>query len=66
MPKPDYYRKQIELLLEWAVATPDNGLRMTLIEWGLDLLVLASADDQTLRLVQEALQTMMPANTEKV
>jgi hypothetical protein len=37
MPTPDYYCKQIELLLEWAVAVPDNGLRMTLIERALDL-----------------------------
>ncbi len=66
MATPDYYRKQIELLLEWAASATDLDLRVKLIERALDFLALANcADDQKLRHVQEALETMMRSNTRK-
>ncbi len=64
MAAPDYYRKQIELLLEWAASVTDLDLRMKLIERALDFFKLANCtDDQALRLVQEALETTRRSNT---
>ena len=52
----EYYRKQIELLLVWAMATTKPDLKAKLIERALEFLALANCtDDKTLRLLQEAL-----------
>ncbi len=66
MTTAEYYQKQIELLLEWAVAAADLDLRIRLIERALDFLALAvCTDDRTLRLLQEAMEPMMHSNTRK-
>lgn len=66
MAAQEYYRKQVQLLLEWAVAATDLDLQMRLIERALDFLALANCtDDQTLRPFQEALEATMHSNTPK-
>jgi hypothetical protein len=58
MPTMEYYQKQIELLLLWASATSSRNLRVKLIERACQLLALANcADDQTLRYLEEELES---------
>jgi hypothetical protein len=54
MATAQYYRKQVELLLVWAMATTKPDLKAKLIEWALKSLAFAnSTDNETLRLFQE-------------
>lgn len=49
----EYYRKRVELLLVWVMATTRPELKAKLIERALEFLALAnSTDDETLRLFQ--------------
>ena len=58
MPTAEYYQKQIELLLLWASATTSRDLQVKLIERACQLLALANcADDQTLRYMEEVLES---------
>ena len=59
MATPEYYRRQTELLLAWALATTEPGFKARLIDRALDFLALAScADDEILRTLQMALQSL--------
>ena len=59
MATPEYYRKQTELLLLWALITTEPSLKARLIERALDFLALANgADDEILRTLQLALQSL--------
>jgi hypothetical protein len=61
MATPEYYRKQTELLLVWAFATTDPSFKARLIERAFDFLALANcADDEILRTLQMALQSLGP------
>ena len=60
MPTTEYYQKQIELLLLWAASTTSRDLQLRLLERACQFLVLANcADDQTLRHLQEMLESAM-------
>jgi hypothetical protein len=59
MATPEYYRRQTQLLLVWALATTEPSLKARLIERALDFLALANcADDEILRTLQMALQSL--------
>jgi hypothetical protein len=63
MATPDYYRKQIELLLVWATAVTDSNLRIRLIERAVNFLTLANCtDDQALRRFEELLESIRLQN----
>ncbi len=56
MATPEYYRKQIELLLDWADTVTNAELQISLIRRALDFLPLANwTNDQTLQRLQEKL-----------
>ncbi len=56
MATPEYYRKQIELLLDWADTVTNAELQISLTRRALDFLPLANwTDDQTLQRLQEKL-----------
>jgi hypothetical protein len=59
MATPEYYRRQTQLLLVWALATTEPSLKARLIERALDFLALANCtDDEILRTLQMALQSL--------
>ncbi len=64
MTTPEYYRKQIELLLDWADTVTNVELQISLIRRALDFLPLANGtDDQTLQRLQEKLDNIViPSN----
>jgi hypothetical protein len=63
MVTPDYYHKKIELLLAWAVAVTNPALQIELIERAFDILPCANCtDDQTLRLFQHTMESIMRSN----
>ena len=52
----EYYRKQVELLLVWAMATAEPVVKAKLLSRALEFLALIdNADDRLLRLFQEVL-----------
>ena len=56
MAATEYYRKQVELLLVWAMATAEPDLKAKLLSRALEFWALIDdADDRLLRLFQEAL-----------
>ena len=56
MATAEYYRKQVELLLVWAMATTNPDLKAKLLARALEFLALIdNADDRLLRLFQEVL-----------
>jgi hypothetical protein len=60
MPTTEYYQKQIELLLLWAAAATDRDLQTKLIQRACEFLALANCtDDQTLRLFEETLESVL-------
>ena len=60
MPTAEYYQKQIELLLLWTSATTSRDLQVKLIERACQLLALANCtDDQTLRYIEEVLESAL-------
>ena len=63
MATPNYYRKQIELLLVWATTVTDTNLQIRLIERALNFLTLADCtDDQTLRRLEKLLESIRLQN----
>ena len=60
MPTAEYYQKQIELLLLWATGTTNRDVQLKLLERVCEFLVLADcADEQMLRLYEEALESIL-------
>ena len=56
-----YYRKQVELLLVWAMATAEPDLKAKLLSRALEFWALIDdADDRLLRLFQEGLNAQLP------
>ena len=56
MATAEYYRKQVELLLVWAMATAEPVVKAKLLSRALEFLALIdNADDRLLRLFQEVL-----------
>ena len=56
MATAEYHRKQVELLLVWAMATAEPDLKAKLLSRALEFLALIDdADDRLLRLFQETL-----------
>ena len=54
MATTEYYRKQVELLLVWAMATTNPDLKAKLLALALEFLTLADCvDDGMLRVFQE-------------
>jgi hypothetical protein len=54
MAATEYYRKQVELLLVWAIATTNPDLKAKLLARALEFLALVDCvDDGMLRVVQE-------------
>jgi hypothetical protein len=58
MPTLEYYQKQTELLLAWALATTDHSFKARLIVRALDFLVANCTDDEILRTLQMAQQSL--------
>jgi hypothetical protein len=57
----EYYRKQVELLLVWAMATAEPDLKAKLFSRALEFWALIDdADDRLLRLFQEVLNASLP------
>jgi hypothetical protein len=57
----EYYRKQVELLLVWAMATAEPDLKAKLLSRALEFWALIDdADDRLLRLFQEVLNAPLP------
>jgi hypothetical protein len=64
MPTTEYYQKQIELLLLWAAAATNRNLQTKLIQRACEFLTLANCiDDQTLRLFEEALESVLRSHS---
>ncbi len=56
MPTAEYYRKQVELLLVWAMASTQPDLKAKLLSRALEFLALIdNVDDRLLQVFQEAL-----------
>ena len=55
MAATEYYRKQVELLLVWAMATAEPVVKAKLLSRALEFWRIDNADDRLLRLFQEAL-----------
>jgi hypothetical protein len=56
MATPEYHRKQVELLLVWAMATAEHDLKAKLLSRALEFWALIDdADDRLLRVFQEVL-----------
>ncbi len=64
MATPEYYRKQIEFLLDWADTVTNAELQINLIRRALEFLPLAKGtDNQTLQRLQEKLDNILiPSN----
>jgi hypothetical protein len=61
MAAAEYHRKQVELLLVWAMATAEPDLKAKLLSRALDFWALIDyADDRLLRLFQEVLNAPLP------
>ena len=59
MPTPEYYQKQTELLLVWALATTDLKLKASLIARALEYWALADrTNDGILHTFEVALQSL--------
>jgi hypothetical protein len=59
MVTPDYYRKQVEILLVWAAAVTDPDLRIRLIERAINFLTIANCtDDQMLQRFEKLLESI--------
>ena len=54
MAATEYYRKQVELLLVWAMATAEPVLKAKLLSRALEFLALIDDADGLLRLFQDA------------
>jgi len=57
----EYYRKRVELLLVWAMATAEPDVKANLLSRALEFWALIDdADDRLLRLFQEVLNAQLP------
>ena len=66
MATADYYRKQVELLLVWAMATTKPDLKANLLSRALEFLALTeNADDRLLRVFQEVMAELSAQHLRK-
>ena len=66
MATAEYYRKQVELLLVWAMATTKPDLKAKLLSRALESLALIeNADDRLLRVFQEVMAELSAQHLRK-